>query len=148
MLFPHLGPSTPTFQCTCCARQHHSSLSTSVQERLTSANALAISGKQCEPGFPDAEPFYTFHQQIWNFMYKVVQCCTASDRCHSVMARSPPVQPSYSHVTVLQAARPLVIRTVLCCHCMLYSVSKSYSTIHTSTHNFYSTFHSPSRAVE
>jgi hypothetical protein len=32
----------------------------SVQVRLTSANALAISGKRCEPGFPNAEPFYTF----------------------------------------------------------------------------------------
>jgi hypothetical protein len=60
MLFPHLGPSTPTFRCTCCARRHRSSSSTSVRERLASANALAISGKRCEPGFPDAEPFYTF----------------------------------------------------------------------------------------
>jgi hypothetical protein len=32
----------------------------SVQERLASTNALAISGKRCEPGFPDAEPFYTY----------------------------------------------------------------------------------------
>jgi hypothetical protein len=60
MLFPHLGPSTPTFRCTCCARRHRSSSSTSVRERLASANALAISGKRCEPGFPDAEPFYTY----------------------------------------------------------------------------------------
>jgi hypothetical protein len=60
MLFPHLGPSTPTFRRTCCARRHRSSSSTSVRERLASANALAISGKRCEPGFPDAEPFYTY----------------------------------------------------------------------------------------
>jgi hypothetical protein len=60
MLFPHLGPSTPTFRCTCRARRHRSSSSTSVRERLASANALAISGKRCEPGFPDAEPFYTY----------------------------------------------------------------------------------------
>jgi hypothetical protein len=32
----------------------------SVQVRLASTNALAISGKRREPGFPDAEPFYTF----------------------------------------------------------------------------------------
>jgi hypothetical protein len=57
---PHLGPSTPTFRCTCCARRHRSLSSTSVRERLASANALAISGKRCEPGFPDAEPFYTY----------------------------------------------------------------------------------------
>jgi hypothetical protein len=57
---PHLRPSTPTFRCTCCARRHRSSSSTSVRERLASANALAISGKRCEPGFPDAEPFYTY----------------------------------------------------------------------------------------
>jgi hypothetical protein len=60
MLLPHLGPSTPTFRCTWCARRHRSSSSTSVRERLASASALAISGKRCEPGFPDAEPFYTY----------------------------------------------------------------------------------------
>jgi hypothetical protein len=60
LLLPHLGPSAPTLLHTCRARRRVTSSSTSVQERLASANTLAGNGKQCEPGFPDAEPFYTY----------------------------------------------------------------------------------------
>jgi hypothetical protein len=89
MLFPHLGPSTPTFRCTCCARRHRSSSSTSVRERLASANALAISGKRCEPGFPDAEPVYTYTAPPRIFFRLTILVQLLAKRCYMLPARLP-----------------------------------------------------------
>jgi hypothetical protein len=73
-----------------------------MRERLASANALAISGKRCEPGFPDAEPFYTYTAPPRIFFRLTILNFLLPDRYHRAWTADRKLLTSIQTVSKVQ----------------------------------------------